>query len=143
MPAPKQLPDWAKPAFGPVSSTFGIRWGVPHKGIDIAAPMGSKVQAARAGVVEKAGWYGGYGYIVIINHGNGMTTRYGHNSVLSVSEGERVEAGDKIAEIGSTGDSTGPHCHFEIRFDDEAVDPLAYFEENGIDVLGSDVNTSY
>jgi murein DD-endopeptidase MepM/ murein hydrolase activator NlpD len=139
--APKPAPDWIRPAIGPMSSGFGPRWGTFHYGLDIAVPTGTKVHAAHAGVVVKAGWYGGYGNVVIIDHGNGVTTRYGHNSKVVVTVGQKVAAGDLIALSGSTGDSTGPHCHFEVRIDDVAVDPLPYMRARGID-LAQNINTS-
>ena len=132
--APKPAPDWVRPANSAISSTFGPRWGTFHYGIDFAAAYGSVVHAAHAGVVVKAGWYGGYGNIVIIDHGNGVTTRYGHNSKVLVSVGERVKAGQDISLVGSTGDSTGPHCHFEVRIDDVAINPIPYMLIRGIDL---------
>ena len=135
--APKPAPEWMRPTNSALSSIFGPRWGTFHYGIDFAAPYGSVVHAARAGVVVKAGWYGGYGNIVIIDHGNGVTTRYGHNSRVLVQVGQRVTAGQDIAQVGSTGDSTGPHCHFEVRVDDVAVDPVPYLRLRGVDVRGS------
>jgi murein DD-endopeptidase MepM/ murein hydrolase activator NlpD len=136
---PTRLPEWVVPANGPLSSLFGARWGTHHYGIDIAAPYGSTVRAASAGKVVRAGWYGGYGMIVIIDHGNGVTTRYGHNSQLLVEEGDVVEAGQPISKVGSTGYSTGPHCHFEVRIDDKPLDPIPFMRDRGIDF--SKVNT--
>jgi murein DD-endopeptidase MepM/ murein hydrolase activator NlpD len=132
--APKPAPGWVRPATSPISSTFGPRWGTFHYGIDFAAAFGSTVHAAHAGVVVKAGWYGGYGNIVIIDHGNGITTRYGHNSKVLVSVGQRVKAGQDISLVGNTGDSTGPHCHFEVRIDDVAINPIPYLLVRGIDL---------
>ncbi|WP_051571547.1 M23 family metallopeptidase [Cryptosporangium arvum] len=136
---PEQLPVWIKPASGPLSSLYAARWGTFHYGIDFAAAYGSTVKAASAGTVIRAGWYGGYGQIVIIDHGDGVTTRYGHNSELLVSVGDHVEAGDGIAKVGSTGQSTGPHCHFEVRIDDVPEDPLGWLEDHDVSVTG--VNT--
>ena len=132
--APKPAPDWTRPAIGPMSSTFGPRWGTFHYGVDLAAGYGSAVRAVHAGVVVKAGWYGGYGNAVIIDHGNGVTTRYGHNSAVTVHVGQRVNAGDQIARVGNTGDSTGPHLHFEVRQDDVAIDPIPYMKLRGVDL---------
>ncbi len=98
-----------------------------HAGIDFGASYGSTVRAAEGGKVIFAGWYGGYGNTVIINHGGGITTLYGHTSKLYVSQGKTVQPGDAIAAVGSTGLSTGPHLHFEVRKDGEPVDPMAYF----------------
>ena len=130
---PTRLPDWVVPANGPLSSLYGARWGTTHNGLDIAAPYGSTVRAASAGKVIRAGWYGGYGMIVIIDHGDGVTTRYGHNSALLVAEGDTVEAGQPISKVGSTGFSTGAHCHFEVRLDDKPVDPQPFMRERGVD----------
>jgi murein DD-endopeptidase MepM/ murein hydrolase activator NlpD len=140
-PTPQLVPEWVRPAKGPLSSLYGARWGTMHRGLDIAAPYGSTVVAASAGVVEFADWNGGYGKLVIINHGNGVTTRYGHNSTLLVEPGQRVEAGTPIAKVGSTGYSTGAHCHFEVRRGDEAVNPLPFLESRGVD-LDASVDTS-
>jgi len=114
------------PASGPVTSGFGPRWGRMHTGIDIAVPYGSPVVAAKAGTVVIAAWYGGYGNLVVIDHGNGVTTWYGHNSSFAVSVGQTVQQGQVIAMAGSTGHSTGPHVHFEIRFNYNPVDPRPY-----------------
>jgi murein DD-endopeptidase MepM/ murein hydrolase activator NlpD len=132
--APKPAPDWLRPASGPMSSTFGPRWGTFHYGLDIAAPYGSDVRAVHSGVVTKAGWFGGYGNAVVIDHGNGLTTRYGHNSSVTVQVGQRVSAGQVIAKVGNTGDSTGPHLHFEVRQDDVAINPLPYMQMRGVDL---------
>jgi len=97
-----------------------------HSGVDIPAPTGSSIVAAERGTVISSGWKGGYGYTVIIDHGNGITTLYGHNSRLAVSAGQYVNKGDVIARAGSTGNSTGPHCHFEVRINGSAVNPSSY-----------------
>jgi murein DD-endopeptidase MepM/ murein hydrolase activator NlpD len=97
-----------------------------HGGIDFGASYGSTIRAAEGGTVIFAGWYGGYGNTVIINHGGGITTLYGHTSKLYVSQGKTVQPGDAIAAVGSTGLSTGPHLHFEVRQNGEPVDPMAY-----------------
>jgi murein DD-endopeptidase MepM/ murein hydrolase activator NlpD len=97
-----------------------------HSGIDFGASYGSTVRAAEGGRVIFAGWYGGYGHAVIINHGNSITTLYGHTSKVYVKEGQTVQAGDAIAAVGSTGLSTGPHLHFEVRKNGEPVDPMHY-----------------
>lgn len=99
-----------------------------HPGIDIAAPTGTPVRAAAAGTVTFAGWDPEYGYLVVLEHGLGLETRYGHNSRLSVSLGDRVERGQLVAAAGSTGRSTAPHLHFEIRKEGIAVDPRKYLE---------------
>lgn len=112
------------PVRGPITSGFGSRWGSIHTGIDIAVPTGTAVKAARAGTVIFAGTDGGYGLCVKIDNGNGIVTLYGHNSKLLVSKGDHVEAGDVISRSGSTGHSTGPHVHFEVRKNGKAVNPL-------------------
>ncbi|NLA70669.1 MAG: peptidoglycan DD-metalloendopeptidase family protein [Clostridiales bacterium] len=106
-----------------ISSEFGYRWGRQHEGIDFAASTGTPIYAADGGTVEIAGVYGGYGYTVQINHGNGSITRYGHCNELYVSVGDKVAKGDNIAAVGNTGNSTGAHLHFEIRVNGTAVDP--------------------
>lgn len=114
------------PLRGAISSSFGPRWGQVHTGIDIVAPYGATIRAAGAGKVSFVGWYGRYGRCVIVDHGGGLTTLYGHASVILVSAGDRVARGDPVAEVGSSGNSTGPHCHFEVRLDGRARNPLNY-----------------
>lgn len=119
------------PVVGRITSHFGLRRDPlgegerQHKGIDIAAPAGTPVRAAAAGKVIFSGRAGGYGNVVAIDHGNGFTTRYAHNQTLLVSIGETVKVGQEIAQVGSTGRSTGPHLHFEVLREGQAVDPLA------------------
>jgi murein DD-endopeptidase MepM/ murein hydrolase activator NlpD len=114
------------PSRGIITSRFGWRYRRHHDGIDIAAPSGTPIYAARAGVVEFAGWRGGYGRVVYLNHGDGIVTVYGHASVLKVRTGQRVEKGQLIARVGRSGNATGPHLHFEVRVNGRAVNPLAY-----------------
>ncbi len=120
------------PGNGPLTSPFGYRihpifgTSILHAGIDIGVDEGSHVFAADSGYVSYAGWLGGYGYAVIIDHGNGLSTLYAHNSDLAVSEGQNVSQGQIIAYAGSTGYSTGPHIHFEVRVNGEPVDPMGY-----------------
>jgi len=115
-----------------ITSPFGWRthpiFGTQrfHSGLDIGADYGEAVVAADGGVVISAGWLGGYGKAVIIDHGNSISTLYGHNSELFVSEGQRVRKGEIIARVGSTGDSTGPHLHFEVRQNGSPVSPMNY-----------------
>jgi murein DD-endopeptidase MepM/ murein hydrolase activator NlpD len=97
-----------------------------HSGLDFAASYGSTIRAADSGTVIFAGWYGGYGKAVIINHGKSITTLYGHTSELYVVEGQTVQRGQAIAAVGSTGLSTGPHLHFEVRRDGTPVDPMGF-----------------
>ncbi len=125
---------WPVPSSHSISSPYGYRihpiYGTKkfHSGIDIPASTGTTIVAADSGTVILAsyGYNGGYGNYVIISHGNGYTTRYAHCSSLSVSVGQQVSKGQKIAAVGSTGASTGPHCHFEIRINGETVNPSNY-----------------
>lgn len=114
------------PAGGEVTSPFGYRWGRHHAGIDIAAEAGAPVRAARAGRVAFAGWYGGYGYTVLIEHGQGFVTLYAHLDDYVVERGEYVATGQRIGYAGDTGYSFGPHLHFEVRLEGRAVNPLQY-----------------
>jgi len=114
------------PVSGPVTSGFGERWGRMHEGIDIGVPTGTPVAASAAGTVLVAGWMGGYGNLVVLDHGNGLATAYGHNSSLSVAVGQTVSKGQTIALAGNTGRSFGSHVHFEVRVNGNAVNPLAY-----------------
>lgn len=121
------------PANGPVTSPYGYRTHPIsgerklHAGIDIGAPNGSTVVAAAGGTVVYAGWYSGYGLAVVINHGDGIATLYAHHSSLSVSTGQKVGRGQRVGAVGSTGYSTGPHLHFEVRKNGTPVDPMPYF----------------
>ncbi len=114
------------PTTGQFSSPFGPRWGGWHNGIDIANPAGTPIYAASSGTVTYAAWSGGYGNLVKIDHGNGVSTWYAHSSSISVSVGQVVEQGQYIAAMGSTGDSSGNHLHFEVRINDTAIDPVTY-----------------
>jgi murein DD-endopeptidase MepM/ murein hydrolase activator NlpD len=114
------------PVHGVVTSGFGWRWGRMHEGIDIAVASGTPVVAAAGGVVIVAGWLGGYGNLVVIDHGNGVATAYGHNTTVTVGVGQIVGQGQLIAYSGNTGNSTGPHVHFEVRVNGAAVDPFGY-----------------
>lgn len=117
-----------RPAQGVVSSPFGYRWGTVHTGIDIAADNGEAIQAARGGRVAYAGWMGGYGLTVVIDHGRGWETLYGHASEVFVNTGDMVQAGKCIAAVGSTGNSTGPHLHFEVRKQGTPLNPAQYLQ---------------
>lgn len=109
-----------------LTSNFGYRWGRLHEGIDLACGTGTTIRASDGGTVSFAGWYYGYGYMVEISHGGGIVTRYGHCNTLNVSSGEQVYQGQKIAEVGNTGNSYGSHCHFEVRKNGSPVDPFNY-----------------
>ncbi len=124
------------PVQGEISSTYGFRnspggiGSTYHEGIDIASDYGVPVEATASGTVTQAGWFDGYGYLVEIKHDGGITTRYGHNSALLVSVGQQVEQGTVVALVGSTGNSTGPHCHYEVRINGDAVDPVYFLPGN-------------
>ena len=134
----KERPTWLPtgsfrwPTSGSITSRFGGRkspggiGSTNHKGVDIANRRGTPIYAADGGTVIYAGWMSGYGYLVQISHGNGVVTYYGHNSSLTVSVGQHVYKGQQIARMGSTGNSTGNHCHFEIRVNGVAKNPLNY-----------------
>lgn len=111
-----------------ITSYVGPRWGRSHNGIDLAVTVGTPVYACASGVVVQAGWNGGYGISVYVDHGNGLISRYGHLSETAVSIGQTVSQGDLLGLSGNTGNSTGPHLHFEMRLHDEVVDPLNYVE---------------
>ncbi|MGH2454605.1 MAG: peptidoglycan DD-metalloendopeptidase family protein [bacterium] len=114
------------PSRGLLTSRYGWRHRRHHDGIDVAAPRGSPIYAARAGRVIFSGWYYGYGRTVILSHGDGMTTVYGHASSLVVQTGQMVQRGEVIARVGCTGNCTGFHVHFEVRVNGRAVNPLRY-----------------
>ena len=123
------------PAYGDVTSSFGYRrnpygWGSEfHPGVDIAAPYGTAVYATGDGVVIEAGWDGGYGKKVTINHGYGFVTMYGHNSRLAVEVGDHVKKGQVVAYVGMTGRTTGPHVHYEVHVNGQLVNPRAYLTD--------------
>ena len=114
------------PVNAPITSPFGWRWGRMHEGLDLGAAYGTPIMAAASGTVIYAGWEGGYGNLTVIDHGGGLATAYGHQSHIGVSVGEQVTQGQEIGNVGSTGHSTGPHLHFEVRVNGQAVDPLGY-----------------
>lgn len=116
-------------SYGSRSDPFNHR-AARHTGLDMAGHMGQDVYAAAKGRVIRAGWFGGYGNAIDIDHGHGIMTRYGHLSRIDVKVGDRVEIGEHIAAMGSTGRSTGPHLHYEIRIDGQAVDPLPFLQSS-------------
>jgi len=126
--SPAQFNGYIWPTKGVITSGYGMRWGRMHKGIDIAAPIGTPVVAAAPGVVVSAGWNsGGYGNLVEIQHPDGSLTVYAHNNRILVRRGQEVAQGEQISEMGSTGRSTGPHCHFEVHPPGRgAVNPIAF-----------------
>ncbi|MGB3298489.1 MAG: peptidoglycan DD-metalloendopeptidase family protein [Phormidesmis sp.] len=130
--APDYFDGYIWPARGTITSGYGWRWGRMHRGVDVAGPVGTPIVAAGSGVVAEAGWNsGGYGNMVEIRHPDGSMTRYAHNNRLVVSAGQSVKQGQQIAEMGSTGYSTGPHLHFEVHPNGgEAVNPIAFLPSN-------------
>lgn len=126
-PAKAATGSFRWPITGTITSRYGYRWGSEfHTGLDIAKASGSKIAAADGGTVTLAGYNGNYGYCVIIDHGNGYTTLYAHCSKLLVSKGQKVAKGETISLVGSTGRSTGPHLHFEVRKNGSLVNPINY-----------------
>jgi len=121
------------PIYGRIASWYGYRrypWRGFHSGIDITAPYGYPVRATAPGVISYSGWRAGYGRVVEIDHGRGFTTLYAHNSRLAMAAGARVARGQKVAFIGMTGHSTGPHCHYEVRRNGMAINPSAFLGMN-------------
>lgn len=112
-----------------ITSRVGPRWGRNHNGIDLAIPVGTSVYSAASGTVLQSGWNGGYGISVYVDHGNGFIARYGHLSESCVTVGQTVSQGEIIGLSGNTGNSTGPHLHFEMRLNGGVVDPLDYVSE--------------
>jgi murein DD-endopeptidase MepM/ murein hydrolase activator NlpD len=131
---------YVRPAVGRTSSCYGARWGVTHYGVDIAAPIGTPIYAATAGVVERAGPATGFGLAVYIRGDDGAVTVYGHVNRYFIADGERVGAGERIAEVGNRGQSTGPHLHFEVHpsglMYGGQVDPVPWLRARGVTVRG-------
>ena len=123
---------WVKPCRGPLTSTYGMRWGRMHKGLDFGCSYGTPIYAAASGTVTFAGPQGGYGRLITIRHDGGYTTAYGHMSRMIVRSGQRVSAGQVIAYVGSAGHSTGPHLHFEVRTGGGWVNPLPFLRSRGV-----------
>lgn len=126
IPKGKATGSFINPTSGSLSSTFGARWGRRHTGIDVSAPAGTPIYAADGGTVIYSDCMSGYGYLIQIDHGNGYVTYYAHCSALYAKTGDKVAQGDLIAAVGSTGNSTGNHLHFEVRIDGNPNDPLGY-----------------
>ena len=114
------------PVSGPVTSTFGMRWGRMHEGIDIGAGSGTPIRAAASGTVISAGWLGGYGNLIVVDHGGGLATAYAHMSGYAASTGQPVAQGQTLGFVGCTGHCFGSHLHFEVRVNGAPVDPLSY-----------------
>ena len=125
-PASRSASGFIWPVSGPVTSPFGMRWGRMHTGIDIGVPYGTPIHAAASGQVIYAGWMDGYGNLVFIDHGRGISTGYAHQSSIAVSTGQTVTQGQVIGYVGCTGHCFGPHLHFEVRVNGTPVDPLGY-----------------
>ncbi|MBI1758206.1 MAG: M23 family metallopeptidase [Actinobacteria bacterium] len=128
-------PRWVRPGTGVLSSCFCSRWGTFHYGVDLAAPYGSPIYAAGDGVVIEAGTAQGFGEWIAVQHANGDVSVYGHEYKLLVHTGERVQAGQLIALVGSEGESTGPHLHFEVRIggiDGQRIDPIPWLSARGV-----------
>jgi murein DD-endopeptidase MepM/ murein hydrolase activator NlpD len=126
--------DYVRPGTGRMTSGYGRRWGRLHAGIDLAAGTGSPIRAVAGGTVIAAGNEGGYGNCVRIQHADGSVSLYGHMSSLMVRKGAKVGAGDQIGREGNTGQSTGPHLHFEIRINDVPINPVPWLAKHGINV---------
>ncbi|MFC0503394.1 M23 family metallopeptidase [Micromonospora costi] len=129
-------PDvWLLPLQGyDFKSPYGMRWGQLHTGVDLVAPEGTPYVAVHSGTVTKAGWFGGYGYAVIVQHPDGSEAIYGHSSAVSVHEGQQVKAGDQLGLVGNTGHSYGSHLHLEVHVKGEPVDPVPWLQDRGVDI---------
>jgi murein DD-endopeptidase MepM/ murein hydrolase activator NlpD len=123
------------PALGRLTSHFGVRLSPfsgleeSHKGMDIAGPVGTPIQATADGTVQMVGWSGGYGKVIVLDHGPDYSTRYGHNHQVMVKHGDRVKRNQIIALMGATGNATGPHCHYEVWFRGHAVNPRKFVKK--------------
>ncbi|OLT13586.1 hypothetical protein BJF78_21965 [Pseudonocardia sp. CNS-139] len=125
---------YVRPTIGRLTSLFGARWGTRHEGIDLAGPIGTPIYAVTDGVVEEAGPATGFGLWIVLRHSDGTQSVYGHVNRMFVEKGERVEAGEEIAEIGNRGYSTGPHLHLEIwAADGSKINPTTWFRKRGIE----------
>jgi murein DD-endopeptidase MepM/ murein hydrolase activator NlpD len=131
-----EAPDvWLLPLRGyTFTSPYGMQWGKLHAGIDLAAAEGTPYHAIHAGQVTKAGWYGGYGYCVIVQHPDGTESVYGHSSKVTVQEGQQVKAGDELGLVGSTGHSYGSRLHLELHVNGVPRDPIPWLRDKGVDI---------
>lgn len=126
---------WLLPLHGyDFNSPYGMRWGKLHTGIDLVAPEGTPYVAMHDGTVTKAGWFGGYGYAVIVQHPDGSEAIYGHSSAVTVKEGQQVKAGDQLGLVGNTGHSYGSHLHLEIHVNGQPLDPVPWLADRGVDI---------
>ena len=123
---------YVRPGIGRLTSSYGRRWGRLHAGIDLASGIGSPIRAVTNATVLSAGWEGGYGRCVRLVHSDGTVTVYGHLSAITVNRGERVAAGERIGREGNTGQSTGPHLHFEVRINGTPVNPVSWLRKRGV-----------
>ncbi|KKK06941.1 M23 family metallopeptidase [Micromonospora sp. HK10] len=126
---------WLLPLHGyDFNGPYGMRWGKLHTGIDLVAAEGTPYLAIHDGTVTKAGWFGGYGYTVIVQHADGSEAIYGHSSAVNVREGQQVKAGDQLGLVGNTGHSYGSHLHLEIHVNGQPLDPVPWLEDRGVDI---------
>ncbi|MDG4804760.1 M23 family metallopeptidase [Micromonospora sp. WMMD980] len=126
---------WLLPLHGyDFKSPYGVRFGKLHTGVDLVAPEGTPYQAIHAGTVTKAGWFGGYGYAVIVKHADGSEAIYGHSSAVTVKEGQQVKAGDQLGLVGNTGHSYGSHLHLEVHVNGQPLDPVPWLVDRGVDI---------
>lgn len=116
------------------TSPFGIRWGVLHAGIDLAAPEGTPYKSVHAGEVTQAGYNGGYGYAVTVRNDDGTEVIYAHSRHLFVKAGDKVKAGQVLGEVGNTGASYGTHLHLEVHVNGQPVDPIPFLKDKGVDI---------
>lgn len=143
-PTSVSIPSIQPVSISRMSSGFGMRVHPvlggrrKHEGVDLPAPVGTPIRATADGVVEMADWFGGYGLFVKLEHGGSFETRYGHMSRIAVAAGQAVRKGDVIGYVGTTGRSTGPHLHYEVRIDGQAVNPLAYMGGTGLTVASNE-----
>ncbi|ATO16485.1 M23 family metallopeptidase [Micromonospora sp. WMMA1998] len=133
--AASEQDPWLLPLHGyDFKSPYGVRWGKLHTGIDLVAPEGTPYKAIHSGTVTKAGWFGGYGYAVIVKHSDGSEAIYGHSSAVTVKEGQEVKAGDQLGLVGNTGHSYGSHLHLEVHVNGQPLDPVPWLQERGVDI---------
>lgn len=126
---------WLLPLHGyDFNGPYGMRWGKLHTGIDLVAAEGTPYLAIHDGTVTKAGWFGGYGYTVIVQHADGSEAIYGHSSAVTVREGQQVKAGDQLGLVGNTGHSYGSHLHLEIHVKGQPLDPVPWLADRGVDI---------
>ncbi|MFI0792353.1 M23 family metallopeptidase [Micromonospora rubida] len=126
---------WLLPLQGyDFNAPYGMHGGKLHTGVDLVAPEGTPYVAIHAGAVTKAGWFGGYGYTVIVKHADGSEAIYGHSSAVTVKEGQQVKAGDQLGLVGNTGHSYGAHLHLEIHVNGDPRDPVPWLQDRGVDI---------